>query len=369
MMMLALPALLIVGVGAGFVVAMVPDEIAQIPSEKTRSYRATAVELSAEPARGVALAERPKGWTQVGKINKSIPWGYVEGEERTTRVWVRTGEREWRVVTVPRYRPFPYAAVFYYGAGIVALGLILVTAFAIRYFWQWMKARDDFLAATAHDLTTPLVGLRGMTEREIGSRGVALDPESNLAESQRLVERLLLIVDNVKGFLLLGGRRVPPKKETIDLVALTREAYELFKLDYEDLSQPVAIGEGACAAVGDATQVMQILWNLFGNDLKYAAPFGKVSVAFRRDARFAFVDFIDEGQGMSPKEMRRAFDRYYRAQTVLKSGKGGFGIGLCTARDFARAMGGDLTVRANVPKGCVFTLALPAFGRFGLDLV
>ena len=369
MVMLALPALLIIGVGAGFIVAMVPDEIADIPRTTTMVYRESAQKLFENPETGEVLSERPPRDGSERRLNKTTPWSYVEGPAKTTRVWVKTGEREWRVVTVPKYRPFPYAAVFYYGAGIVALGLILVTVFAIRYFRNWMKERDDFLAATAHDLTTPLVGLRGMTEREIGSRGVALDPESNLAESRRLVERLLLIVDNVKGFLLLGGRRVPPKKETLDLVALTREAYELFRLDYEDLSQPVAIGEGLCAAVGDATQVMQILWNLFGNDLKYAAPFGKVSVAFRRDARFAFVDFIDEGQGMSPKEMRRAFDRYYRAQTVLKSGKGGFGIGLCTARDFARAMGGDLTVRANVPKGCVFTLALPAFGRFGRDLV
>ncbi|MBQ1428690.1 MAG: sensor histidine kinase, partial [Kiritimatiellae bacterium] len=48
------------------------------------------------------------------------------------------------------------------------------------------------------------------------------------------------------------------------------------------------------------------------------------------------------------------------AKTVLESGKGGFGIGLCTAREFAEAMGGTLTVRANEPRGCVFTLELPA---------
>ena len=346
MVMLALPALLIVGVGAGFIVAMVPDEIADIPRTKTMVYRESAQRLFENPGTGVALAERPPSDGGERRLNKTTPWSYAEGPAKTTRVWVRTGEREWRVVTVPKYRSFPYAAVFYYGAGIVALGLILVTVFAIRYFRNWMKERDDFLAATAHDLTTPLVGLRGMIGR---------DPD----ESRRLVERLLLIVDNVKGFLLLGGRRVPPKREPIDLAALTREAYELFRLDYEDLGQPVEIGEGPCAAVGDATQVMQILWNLFGNDLKYAAPHGRVLVSFRRDAKFTSVDFVDEGQGMTRREMRRAFDRYYRAQTVMKSGKGGFGIGLCTARDFARAMGGDLTVRANVPSGCVFTLSLP----------
>ena len=75
---------------------------------------------------------------------------------------------------------------------------------------------------------------------------------------------------------------------------------------------------------------------------------------------FVRVEFADEGPGMTPRQMRRAFDRYYRARTVLESGKGGFGIGLCTAREFARAMGGDLTVRANEPKGCVFALTLPS---------
>ena len=104
---------------------------------------------------------------------------------------------------------------------------------------------------------------------------------------------------------------------------------------------------------------MQILWNLFGNDLKYAAPHGPVSVRIRRDGRFALVEFADAGPGMTRREMRRAFDRYYRAKSVMESGRGGFGIGLCTSREFARAMGGDITVAANGASGCVFAFRLP----------
>jgi signal transduction histidine kinase len=63
---------------------------------------------------------------------------------------------------------------------------------------------------------------------------------------------------------------------------------------------------------------------------------------------------------MTKRQQKKAFDRYYRSRTVLESGKGGFGIGLCTAREFAEAMGGTLSVRSNTPKGCVFTLELPA---------
>ncbi len=350
MVMLALPALLIVGVGGSLVALKVPREIAQISSETTRAYRAAAVELYEDPDAGVALAERPRGWTQVGKINKTVPWGYVVGEDATT-VWVKRGDVEWRVVAVPKYRPFPYAVVFYYGAGAVAFGLVLMTFFAIRYFWRWMKERDDFLAATAHDLTTPVVGLQMMLKL------------NNVAESQTLAQRLGLVVENVKGFLLLGGCRVAPKKTVFDLAALTREAYRIFAADYEDLEQPVAFGDiegdGELNVLADETLTLQILWNLFGNDLKYAAPYGKVAVRFRREGKFAFVDFIDEGQGMTRYQMRHAFDRYYRAKTVLTSGKGGFGIGLCTARDSARRMDGNLVVCANSPMGCVFTLKLP----------
>ena len=94
--------------------------------------------------------------------------------------------------------------------------------------------------------------------------------------------------------------------------------------------------------------------------MKYAAPYGMVSVRSFVRGEKVVVELADEGPGMAAAEMRQAFDRYYRAKSVLKTGKGGFGIGLTTARDFARAMGGDLTIKANTPSGCIFTLTLLA---------
>ena len=151
----------------------------------------------------------------------------------------------------------------------------------------------------------------------------------------------------------------------MDIVALCREAYQLFTADYADsesgdVTFHCTTSDYDFSVMADEAMTLQILWNLFGNDLKYAAPYGKVTVRFAQEAGVVRVEFVDEGQGMTPQQMKKAFDRYYRAKTVLESGKGGFGIGLCTAREFARAMGGDLTVRANDPKGCVFTLVLPA---------
>ena len=345
--LISLPAAMVIGVGAFSVARDVPKAIRLEPRRISGIYRDAAEGIAERPDGFASVAERPRGWRQNGKID-GAPWGYVaEPGEDEAIVWWRRGERDFRFVRVPAVRPFPHALVFYGGGSAVAVVLVGLTAFALACFRRFMRERDDFLAATAHDLTTPLVGMRYMIGRDAG-------------EARRLNERMLLIVDNIKEFMRLGGRRRPPKAEDFDVAALAREAYALFSADYHDLGHDVEFaGDGELRVRADATWTLQILWNLFGNDLKYAAPYGRVEVRFRRDGDFACVDFADEGKGMSRWQMRRAFDRYYRAKTVLESGKGGFGIGLCAAREFARAMGGDLSVRANEPKGCVFTLRLP----------
>ena len=347
-----LPALLIVGLGTWLVLANVPRAIRYEPRRQSNVYRETAERMLSDPLCFAIDGERKKGWVQRGKID-GVAWGFAP-DGRDVCVWTAKGPKACRYVRVKRVRGFPYELVFYVGGGFVAVVLLALSAFAVVCFVRFVKSRDDFLAATAHDLTTPLVGMRMMIGR-------ADD------EAKRLNERMLLIVSNIKDFLRLGGKRRKPELKPVDIVALTKEAYQLFVADYED-SESGAVtfhctptpSTYTFSVLADSTLTLQILWNLFGNDLKYAAPYGKVTVRFVQEAGFVRVEFIDEGQGMTPQQMKKAFDRYYRAKTVLESGKGGFGIGLCTAREFARAMGGDLTVRANDPKGCVFTLSLPA---------
>lgn len=311
-------------------------------------------------------ADRPwKDWPSLGPAKSKEKWGGLDRPEGRL-VWVRDTApgRDANVVYGRQtdLRARDYGRYIYLAGGFSLFVLVGITYLGMRFFVDYVKTRDDFMAATAHDLTTPLVGLRFMIGRDD-------------AEARTLNERLIRLVDNIKDFMRLGGRRREPRCETVDLLKAYDEAYSLFREDYRDLFDgrdvPVEIhrtdppgsqpsNPPALPVLGDATLLVQVLWNLLGNDLKYAAPYGSVRVVFRQAGGRVYADFVDEGPGMTRAQMRRAFDRYYRAKTVLESGKGGFGIGLCTAREFARAMGGDLTVRANVPKGCVFTLELPA---------
>ena len=350
---LSLPTVVVVALGVRFLVEDVPvivrDEKARVLSSTEHAAKA----MREEPLLADFVWERGRGvvrgTAQFGDYPADMSWKDWNPESGTKRrdMW--------------GWRSFDGGRLVWargVGEGITFLGA--------RFFVDYVRSRDDFLAATAHDLTTPLVGMRYSIGR-------------NDEEAKVLNERMVRLVANIKDFLRLGGKRPRPQRDEVDLVKCYKEAYALFREDVRDATDgadiPVEMGTGPTeplkngtfagpvpnfTAMGDETLVIQILWNLIGNDLKYALPFGPVRVRFYREGGFVCVEFVDEGQGMSKREMARAFDRYYRAKTVLESGKGGFGIGLCTAREFARSMGGDLTVRANSPHGCIFTLSLPA---------
>ena len=348
-LLLCMPTAVLLGIGVHFVVTRVPQLERNEARRVSLAYRAIAEELAAHPETADYSGARKVGWQRANRIGE-IHWGRVDGDE-TSVVWCRLADGRYVSKTVETVEKFNFRLVFYGGGGVVAAILVLLTAFGVGMLARLLRERDDFLAATAHDLTTPLVGMR---------YAIGRDEE----EVRRLNERMIRLVDNVKDFLKLGGRRRPPKPAAFDLAAACREAYALFREDYRDLfdGRDVEISEdGDCTAFADETMTVQILWNLLGNDLKYAAPYGKVAVQLSAGGGMVRAAFVDEGQGMTKRQMKRAFDRYYRAKTVMESGKGGFGIGLCTAREFAQAMGGDLVVAGNSPKGCVFTLSLPAW--------
>ena len=294
-----------------------------------------------------------KDWDPVDKASrKKEMWGFRDIPEGRI-VWGRGIEGRDMFV----YGAFTdisrrnWALVLAIFGGFVFAVLVFTTFVGVKFFLDYIKSRDDFMAATAHDLTTPLVAMQYFIGRD--------DKEAAL-----LCERLSRLVSNIKDFMRLGGKRPQPLCEELDLAEAYNEAYELFKEDFRDFYDGddvdfVCEGNEPIVVYADRTLTVQILWNLLGNDLKYAAPYGMVSVRSFVRGEKVVVELADEGPGMTAVEMRQAFDRYYRAKSVLKTGKGGFGIGLTTARDFARAMGGDLTIKANTPSGCIFTLTLP----------
>lgn len=356
-LLLCLPAALLCIAGVYFLREIAPRIIRNQRTEITQAYRQTAKKILTMDERRLdycAPRER-KGWRVIGRI-EGVRWG-VSDRNRVKLVWI---EREGMVrgVLVPPVDEMDYERLFFIGVPLILGVLVFMTFSCLRFLVRDAKMRDDFLAAAAHDLSTPLVGMRYLIGRD----------EQTV---RTLNERMIHIVENIRDFVKGGGRARKPTPTTFVFEKAYHEAYELFRADYRDQfdGKDVAFDDGGTEHTvwADETMVVQILWNLLGNDLKYAAPHGRVSATVTTQGKRVVFSLVDEGPGMTVFQRWRAFNRYYRVRSVLTMGKGGFGIGLCTAREFARSMGGDLVVRPNAPRGCRFVLTLPAAeGHYGI---
>ena len=350
--LISLPAVAFTCLGTYFLFDKAPKLVAQQRRDETLAYRKIAVEILERPDEADFSGLREKGWRQSSKIGQKgagqIAWGHVRRGDKEL-VWVGNGKSVFGREVEP-VDALDLEALFRFGVPTAAFLMLALTAMCLRFFIRYARDRDDFVAATVHDLTTPLVALR---------RTMGKDDE----EAWRVLDRLERLVGNLRAFLRTGARRSVPEMETFNLGKTYDFAYSMFREDFRDMfdgKDIEVVREGDLSVRADRRMAEQSIWNLLANALKYAAPYGKVNVRIARDGKFVRLDVADEGKGLTARERRRVFDRYYRAKDAMSSGVGGFGVGLCTARDAVRAMGGELSVRANHPHGCVFSMSLPS---------
>lgn len=285
---------------------------------------------------------RPLGLRMMNRVD-GVKFGCGKiGDGEADSVWVefkpgriRHRESESEIVPVRR--------LVRYGLAAAIAVLFAAVVWGVWSFKRDTRDRDDFLAAASHDLMTPLVCLRFGYDRD-------------------LVERLIRQTQNISDFLRSGGRAAKLRMSVFPLVRAIDQAYSIYASAFADEeSGPVAIdADPALEVEADEDLTIRIFCNLFGNALKYAAPYGPVALSVRREGGEILSELRDEGLGMTAWQRWRCFARYYRARKVCESGKGGFGIGLGVARTFARRMGGNLAVFANRPRGSRFVLTLPA---------
>ena len=290
-------------------------------------------------------------WTKTKDGSGERTWGWKDGHGVQTVVWIRQGKTILGKTADLALPDFGLALLI--SATLLIISLVALAVISIYYLISYAKSRDDFVSATIHDFAAPLAALKMSIGR-------------NDKMAMNLATRLTCLVENMRDYRR-GDNNWSLSCEKFNLHEAFERAYSIYAADYANLrgKELEVAGDRGISAFADPIACERIIWNLIGNEIKYAAPFTDVQARLFCEGDYAFIEISDEGPGMSRKEMRSAFKRYWRARNTRNSGVGGSGIGLAVSRDAARKMGGDLTLRPNSPTGCVFTLSLPTKPRVG----
>lgn len=232
---------------------------------------------------------------------------------------------------------------------------------------QTIEMQKRFIADAAHQMKTPLAGMR--MQSELALRQV--DPDQihrsleQLATSSESATRL------VNQLLALARAEYQPQAglalEELDLGQAARATMH----DWVPASFAARIDLGfeapasAVLMAGNAVMLRELLSNLIDNALRYTPAGGSVTVRVRYDYDGAPVlEVEDTGPGIAPAERGHVFERFYR---ILGSRAPGSGLGLAIVREIAQQHGADVDIFNNPRSvgikspGCMFRLTFPAY--------
>lgn len=225
-----------------------------------------------------------------------------------------------------------------------------------------IAAQQRFIADAAHQLRTPIAGLKTQTElalrqSQTGNAHETLRQLQTATEqSARLVNQLLSLARAEPGAKL--GHVV----ERLDLARLARDAATEWVP--RALARDIDLGydgeTGTAWIEGDPFLLRDMLGNLLDNAIRYTQRGGQVTVRVAGDGATVALSVEDNGPGIPGPERERVFERFYR---VLGTGSEGCGLGLAIVREIALShhAGVELAPGAD-GKGTVMRVSFPRAG-------
>ncbi len=218
-----------------------------------------------------------------------------------------------------------------------------------------LKERETFLSVAAHELKTPLTGLKGFTQvlnRQLErDASQALDPvrvKRTLDIINKQSDKLTYLIDQLLDVSRITSGKLQLDLRETEIVGLVKEVVEQAQSRTTRHTLNFNSPEENLVARLDPVRYEQVVSNLVDNAIKYSPEGGTITLNLSRSegesARFNF-SITDQGLGIPVERRSHIFERFYQAhETTLISG---MGLGLYICREIIQLHGGE--IRAEFP--------------------
>jgi signal transduction histidine kinase len=224
------------------------------------------------------------------------------------------------------------------------------------------RMKSEFLSTAAHELRTPMTSIFGFSELMMRRKLKPEQQEEVLATIHRQTALMISIVNELLDLARIEARRGKDfELQRLDLGELAAEVMHDFKPPQERAPPLLLAAAGVAPVRVDRNKLAQAFGNVLSNAYKYSPEGGDVSVHLVQAGcgheRQVGLQVRDAGIGMTPEQLARLGERFYRADA---SGTiPGTGLGVSIVKEIIELLGGRLAVASRAGQGTQVTLWLP----------
>jgi signal transduction histidine kinase len=224
------------------------------------------------------------------------------------------------------------------------------------------RRKNEFIAVLAHELRNPLVPITAGLD-------ILADAPSDLTVLDRVqpamrrqVDHLVRLVDDLLDVSRITSGKIELRRQAVKTADFLSRAVEMSRPVVDDRRHELVLdidtGVEAVHVDGDPVRLAQVISNLLNNAARYTDPGGHIELSCRLDGDHVLVRVTDDGAGMEPTLIERAFDMFVQGQ----ADGSGLGIGLTLVSRMVELHGGTVTAHSEGRgKGSTFEVRLPVF--------
>jgi PAS domain S-box-containing protein len=222
------------------------------------------------------------------------------------------------------------------------------------------RIKSEFISTAAHELRTPLTSIRGYSQFLLAEKG--LDNEQQMEFLTIINEKTMVLEKIINDLLDLNriesGRVIHVEKDWCDLGSVLAELVGQYRKEYQTHRFETILPENPVELLVDKGKIVQVMENLLINAVKFSHAGSLIQVSCEMPVNEVRISVKDEGIGMTPAQVERVFDKFYRADSSLTA-KEGLGLGMAIVKNIIEAHSGKIWVKSEPGQGTTVSFSLP----------
>ena len=224
-----------------------------------------------------------------------------------------------------------------------------------------VSMRDTFVSIASHETRSPLTSVLGYTELLITKDPPEATRKEWLKHIHENSQKLTDMVDDLLNVTRIQSGKIIMKLEQVNLSEILEERLANARESAGKHKFAINVEAELPAVLIDRDKFGEVIGNLLSNAVKYSPNGGNIELAARheRQTHRVVISVVDQGIGIGPEDKELLFTTFHRIQRPETRGIKGSGLGLYIAKEWTKAMGGEIWLKSELNKGSTFFIAVP----------